>query len=377
MAKQKKTDRKRVEALLAAVRDGAPAADADIPALDWLRGDTDIDQLDAPTGMVAVAVASMMGDLERVLVANTARSKDVRKAARAAAHRLRSAGISVPEQSTTTSWSIGKEDRSLPDPRALLGLPETDGYVPYLLASFGVNGACFSGGAAGPAQGFRDDDHAHLSRSQARKILDDVRGDQRLRDIGFHEAVALLERAFDLGGGKRPGGWSHLLSHIDEGTLNSARLLDPLRALAQELDVDALHRPEPLLDGRWACPFQGSPEDLQVHFEQILLALTRDAYPDDAARRQALGDVVDAATNAALDGPQRQTWAFGMNVAALLASRSDEAEAAAVARATALALSSDCPGKDIPWAREWISRQLSWVTDMAIERVGQELSAPA
>jgi hypothetical protein len=51
---------------------------------------------------------------------------------------------------------------------------------------------------------------------------------------------------------------------------------------------------------------------------------------------------------------------------ATLASRAGDLETSRVARATALALEQGLPGQDIPWARELINRQLSWVVEMVL-----------
>jgi len=360
------SDAARVAALLSAVRDGAAPAAADLPAVTWLRGQGPVDGLDVDAGLAAVAVALELGLTERIADAGTARDKIVRKAARAAAHRMRSTGQVVPEQRVATAWSLGREERTLPPPRALLGVPEDDGYVPFMLCSFGEEQACVSGGAAGPVQGFRDDEHGHTGRSQARRIMDDAQGDHRLREVDFHEAIVLLEATFDQAGGHRPSGWSHLLSHVDAKVLAAARELDPLRQLPHGLDVDALHAPAPLLEGPWAAPLQVSQEAVSEWLPVVLEVLGDPSYSDLALRRVRIDEIIDLATTAALDGPTRDTWGFGLNTLALLAHRAGDTEAAHAARATAVALAEGRPGQDIPWAREWISRQLSWMTDLAM-----------
>ncbi|MCK6507376.1 hypothetical protein L6R53_29080 [Myxococcota bacterium] len=367
MSKKSAAESSRSAALVAAFRDGAPTADAD--ALAWLQGQGDVDALSADSGLAAVEAALILGLAERIAAAGAARAKDVRKAARAAAHKLRSAGVQVPEAASATVWTLGREERAVPEPRALIGLPEEDGYVPFLLASYGEEEACLSGGAAGPVQGFRDDDHGHTSRSQARKVLDNAQGHHTMHEVGFHEAVALLERAFEAGAGaRRPGGWGHLLSHVDADTLAAARQLDPFRSLATELDVDALHRPEPLLDGRFAVAYTG-PSDLMAGFlEQAMKVVTEGGDPDE--RRARIEQVVDEAVDTSLDGPQRTSWAWGLNVLAVLAARAGDLEASRVARATALALEQGRPGRDIPWARELVNRQLSWVVEMVLRGEG-------
>lgn len=363
MSKKTSVDSTRAAALTSAWRDGTPTSDAE--ALAWLRGQGEVDALSAEQGVAAVEAALTLGLAERIAAAGAARAKEVRKAARAAAHKLRSAGVEVPEASAATVWTLGREERLIPEPRALIGLPEEDGYIPFLLASYGEEEACLSGGAAGPVQGFRDDDHGHTGRGQARKVLDNAQGHHTMYEVGFYEAVAMLERAFEAGGGaRRPGGWGHLLSHVDADTLAAARQLDPFRGLATELDVDALHRPEPLLHGRFAVVYTGPTELMAGFLEQAMNVVTEGGDPDE--RRARIEQVVDQAATTSLDGPQRSSWAWGLNVMATLASRAGDLETSRVARATALALEQGLPGQDIPWARELINRQLSWVVEMVL-----------
>ncbi len=373
---RKKADPAVVDALLSALRDGSDAAEALNPALSFLSGDSGVDALDPDLALAAVAAAVALGRPAPVAAASEARDKRVRKAARAAAHRLRSAGVDVQAAAhRPTTWQIAPEARIAAPPVALLGLPEDDGYVPFLLASFGDEQACVSAGVAGPGRGFRDEDHAHTSRSQARKILDGARGDHRLFPVPFHDAVALLEQAFDAVG-RRPDGWEHLLSHLDEGVRNAARVLDPLRELPRELDIDALHRPEPLLDGRWVILAQHSPEESEGFLREVIGVLDGELYPDEASRRARVEEIVDTAADALFAGPGRESWAWAHDVVAFLARKSDDLEASAVARATALALREGRAGRDVPWARESVNRQLSVFADIAVrgmrDRPGSE-----
>lgn len=366
----------QVQSLLAAVRDGQPVPAELEAALAFLSGEGDIEALSTSAALAALDAAVILGRAGPVAASQGARDKVVRKAARAAAHKLRSAGLEVAEARTATVWSLGKELRELPAPMALLGLPEDDGYVPYLLASFGEEEACVSAGMAGPGQGFRDAEHGHPSRSQARRILEDAAHSHRMFALPFHEAIHLLERAFDAAGNRRPGGWAHLLSHVDASALQAARILDPLRALPTVLDEDALHRAEPLLDGRFACVIQGDVEVLSTHLARIMETLGSQLYPDPSARRAAIDAVIDEATDALLPEATRLTWAWSLDLVALAAARAGDTEASGTARATALALRGDRAGRDIPWAREWVNRQLSAVTDQVI-RGRSEAPEPA
>lgn len=367
---RKSADPTRVQALLAAVRDDKPVDPGDADALAFLQQGGEIDGLQPDAALAMLQAAVELGRAEPVAAAQAARDKGVRKAARSAAHRLRSAGIEVASAHTGTTWSIGKEQRLQQPPLALVGLPEADGYVPFLLATFGDESACVSAGIAGPGRGFRDDDHGHTSRSQIRRIFDDAQRDHRMHPVPFHEAVAMLEQAFAAAGGQYPSGWDHLLAHLDQGSRNATRLLDPLRELATELDVDALHQPAPLLDGAYLVAAQASPDAMAPFLEQAIEVLSSQLYPDEDSRRQRVEEIVDESADEVLAGPARANWAWGLDVVAWLAHRAGDVEAAQVARATALALRADYAGRDVPWVREWASRHLSFVTDMAM-RMGQ------
>ncbi|RME22978.1 MAG: hypothetical protein D6798_14500 [Deltaproteobacteria bacterium] len=364
-------DRGIVDALLAALRDGASVDDALAPAIAFLRGTGSLDGLTPDIAIAAVETAATLGWPAPVAAAAGSRDKRVRKAARAAAHRLRSAGIEVDAVAhRPTTWQIAPEPRVSIAPQALLGLPEEDGYVPYLLASYSDEEACVAAGVAGPIQGTRDDEHTHTSRSQARKIIDGARGDHRIVPVPFHEAIALLESAFELAG-RTPSGWAHLLSHVPEETRRAAREFDPLRELPQVLDVDALHRPEALIDGRWPVVCWMGEDLLTGSIGTVLDVVTDRERVDEEARRARIDEVLDEAADALIDDAARTTWAWAQDVVAFLAHRAGDTEVRDVARATALALRQGMPGRDVPWVRQIVSAQLLAYTELAIQRTGR------
>lgn len=354
----------RVDALLLAYRDGAPPSPADAAALAWLGGSGDLASMDTESALAAIEVAARLALGERVAQAGEARDKVVRKAARAAAHKLRSQGHSLPEVQIGTSFTLGAEVRVLPTAAALLGLPEEDGYVPYLLSTHGAEESCISGGAAGPIQGFRDEDHGHASRSQVRRIMQDAKVPHRMHEIDLPLALAVVEGAFRASGRGQPPGWGHMLSHVEPSVLKGARALDPFEGLAARLDTDALFQLEPLNGESWSMVIDLGEEAVYAAAQKALAIIGDPAGGSEEDRRIALAAVVDELATRQFDEVRRRTWTWSMNVAALLAARSGDAAVARLCRATALAMAEGMAGADIPWVREQANRLVSSLAEL-------------
>lgn len=376
MAAKSSASSDRVDALLLAWRDSSPPSPKDEAALAWLRGGGDVQALDTETALAAIEVAARLVLGERVAQASEARDKVVRKAARAAAHKLRSQGHSVPEAQLSTSFTLGAEIRVLPTAQALIGLPEEDGYVPYLLSTHGSEESCISGGAAGPIQGFRDQDHGHASRSQVRRIMQDAKTPHRMHELDLPLALALVEGAFRASGRGQPPGWGHMLSHVEPSVLKRVRELDPFEGLSARLELDLLHDLEPLNSEAWSMVLDLGQEQVFEAARQALEVIRSSAPQSEDERRAEIALVVDGLANAQFDEARRSTWIWSMNVVAVVASTQGAAEVANLCRANALAMAGGMAGADIPWVREQANRLVSSLTEL-ISQMGQDSSPQA
>jgi hypothetical protein len=366
-----KVDLSALAELLAAVE----AGDLSSPAAQWLSGDdVAIDDMDLESALLAVEASRRMAKVGRLQDAKKAADKRVKKAAAKAIHSLKTSGHEITEDDTDrTGWSLSAEMVDIPSPVGLIGLPQGDGYFPFILVAHNRDGACVCAGVAGSGQGFQDSDHAHVGRSKAREIIENARSDHNLVEVPFHVALHFTERAFDEGGGRQPHGWAHMLSSVPEGTRNSARMLNPLQKQEAELDAEALHELDALCDGEHRVVFNLEERISGPRVDAVLNALTSMVEVDEASRRQRIADEVVSAANEAMDGHARQTWTLAMDVIASISEIAGwEAERKA-ARHTALALSTGRPGADIPFFRMWIERQLAAVSEMIMSvRSGQE-----
>lgn len=366
----------RLHPLLQAWREDLPASADLAPALAWLKGHAALDELIAADALLGIEAAVRLHLGERVAQAGQAREKVVRKAARAAAQRLKSLGVSVPEARTATTWTLGAEVRVLPAGQVLLGLPEDDGYVPFLACTFGPEDACLSGGAAGPVQGYRDEDHGHSSRSQVRRVLNEAQGPHRMVEVELPLGLALLQDAFRRSGRGNPPGWGHLLSHLAPTVLAHLRELQPFERLPAAPGEDAMHQVDALLAGPSAVVMGFEQEPLFALVQEALALIGSGGDGETEQRRAAIQALVDRGADQLLDEARRTTWAWSLDVVALLAQQQGDEDRMRAARATALALAGGRPGSQIPFVREQLNDQLSQLVEsVARARLGRPTEA--
>ena len=347
----------------------------DSPGASWLAtGSVDVDGLDLDVALVAVEAAKRMGMVERLQEAKKAKDKRVRKAAGSALHVLKSTGHEVAAEKSEGGWSLGAEEVVVPPPMGFIGLPQGDGYFPYIMIAHNREGACVSAGVAGSGQGYQDADHAHTGRSQTRDIVANAVKDPNLFEVPFHVALHFTERAFREGGNRQPHGWGHMLQSVPEGTQNAARMIDPLSKQETELDRKELENVVPLVDGAHKLPFKIEEQIANPAIDKCIAAVTSELARDDADKRQRIASEVVDAANQSLAGPARATWLLALDVAAYVAESAGwEAERKA-ARHTGLALRAGLVGADIPFFRIWTERQLAAVTEMVLAvRAGHEV----
>ena len=366
-------DNELVSQLVAAARGEGDAPEA-LGAV--IAGGGSVAGLVALDALAVVEAARVLGDaalLNRVKA--DARDKGVRKAAGAALHKLKAAGVEVEAPAPVATWSLGTEEVELLPPVAMLGLPEDDGYFPFLMLVNSPTETVVFAGLAGAGRGHRDVDHAHLSRSQRRQVLDDARRGGLLFDVPFHVGLAFLDRAFELGG-ERPKGWDHLVDHVDEGVRNAARVLDPMQRQEQELDEIALHAAGALVGGEHRAVFMPDHELMLAALEETMGAITSQLELSQETRRERLSRIVNETSDRVVDGVYRRTWALALDVYAWLAAHNGWDDTRASARATALALGTGMAGHRIPFVRENTERLLAMVTEQSIASVGRAMTGP-
>ena len=351
---------------LASLLTALEAGDASAPAAAWLESEPGpLDALSEADALLGIEAARRMGMGAHLQAAKASSTKSVRKAAAKAVHALASAGGEIPDAPKQGgSWSIGAEQREVPAPVGLIGLPQGDGYFPFILLSFSRDSSCVCAGVAGSGQGFQDSDYANVGRSKAKAIIANARRDHNLVEVPFHVALHFCQRAFQEGGSGQPRGWSQMLASVPEGVQNAAQMLDPLAKQDTELDSDLLHQIDALLDGPRRIVFNLEERISGPAVDAVLGALTSTLAINDDEKRKRVADEVVTAANKAFEGHARKTWTLAMDVLTAIAEVAEWTDEQRAARHISLALQSGRPGADIPFFRIWTERQLAAVSEM-------------
>lgn len=364
-------DLARIAELLEAVEsDDRSRSDA-----EWLMDGGEFPaELSSEDALLAVEVARRMALMDHLHRAKQSGDKLIKKAASKAIHSLKTQGHSAPAEAKTGGWSLGSEERVIPEPVGLLGLPQGDGYFPFIVVSHNRSGAYVAAGVAGSGQGFQDADHAHVGRSKARQITENARQDHNLVEVPIHVAIHYCERAFDEGGGARPEGWSRMLSSIADGTKNTARLVDPLARQTDALDVNQLNNVDALLEGTHRVVFNLEERISGPAVDAVMEALDSQISIDDDDKKRRVAAEVIRAVDEAFEGHARATWTLALDVVAAVADVAEWTEVRDAARHTSLALQAGRKGSDIPFFRIWTERQLAAVSEMILAvRSGKEM----
>lgn len=336
----------------------------DVPLNDWLHGGlgaiSDFSDREAAS---AIEAAVRLKRPDRVAAAQAeATSKAVRKCAAAAAHKLRSAGVTVPDALPHAQWSLGEEAVVVTPPVTLLGMPDPDGWIPFVVVSFGSKDTVAFAGLAGAGHGHRDCHHSHIGRSDARKLVHDARRGHEMHELPPHVTLHFLDRAFTEGG-KRPHEWEHFADLVGAGVVTSARVLDPLRDQTDALDPAALAQVDPLLDPRHQLLFGVSEQHGQAAVGELVAALGSAIEKDDDSRTRRIKSILDDTADRCLDEEARRAWTLAFDVLTIIARDRADGPLSAAARQTALALRAGHAGRDVPFVRASVERQLSTVLE--------------
>jgi hypothetical protein len=324
------------------------------PAAAWLRrGEGSIHTLSTETALAVVEAARQLGLTERLLAAQAADDKAVRKAAGAALHKLKSAGVAVGAARAPKVAGLAAEAIEVQPPRALLGLPGGNGYFPFVLMSFSGTEAIVCMGIAGAAQGYLEENHAHLPRAEARNFLYTLRSQKGLVEVPFALGLSVVERALQASGRKLPG-WGHLVENIDPFALQMARL-KAMSARAAGVGADeAVIRSAELSRGIGPITPMLDEADVQGALSAVL-----DLQGEGEERLDRVEGLVAEAIDRVFGVPlARETWVLALDVAAELYDLEELPDQARLARGLAGALAAGQPASTIPFFTEPLQKTL-------------------
>ncbi len=286
-----------------------------------------------PDPLAAIAAAAALGNTAALQSVNA--PKDLRKAASAALHKLKSKGVKIEEVAAPRAFTLAKESFDLPS-RAFLSVPDIDGDIELTLTTSDATGNCALGMlvSAGTLKEMR---HAHLGRGDLRDLWKQAEGRTDLVEIPFTTGLHYAERFSTAGEHKHD--WHHFLEHVPPATLQSARVLDPLaKAPAPEEEGG----PTP-----WIAPPGVLDHDALESGIQRLVDIGRADFADDAARDAAHEALYREVADAALADGDRAALARAAELAAAAFAFHRRAASATSIRAQGEAAVAGAPGSSI------------------------------
>ena len=384
MAKKKtaKPNKAWVEALRASkAPESAPEGWA--VAAEWLAdGSGSLESLSPRLALSAVEAAAVEQRVPRLQVLEDSPDKELRKAARRALHRLRSAGVEITTAPQSNAFSLGAEIVEIPS-RAFLGHPHQEGYAPFLLTATDAEGSCILAGEIGGAQGVRNTTHLHVTRRDLREVWKDAEGNSDLTEVSFVTGMHFVKRGMASAqalSGRSPHDWEHFLGHISKGTQTAAQLLDPAEGLPTKLDESALadlDEGKLLAEREWFRFWPVPEEAISALFEDLSTAAASDLAPSEEAQAQRREDAFEKAADQALaDADFRRRWAEYLRISvAVLRAAGDEAKASEVHN-LGLALGAGLPGHKLAPVLASLRFQTFKMASMMGQMDGMEPPAP-
>lgn len=241
-----------------------------------------------PDALSAIDAAAELGNV-RALHGVTA-PKELRKAAAAALHRLRSRGVRVEAPVAPRVFALPREIVDIPA-RAFLSVPDREGDIELLLSVSDDEGSCVLGVVVSGSAVVREAQHGHVSRSELREIWRKSAGREDFSEIPFASAVHFADLWLGASSAGRHHAWTHFLEHVSPATLIAARLLDPMRGAPTD-EVGSAAMP-------WLIPsglLDSAALERGVQRVSAFFATLTDAAPEGApdAFATILGEVADA-----------------------------------------------------------------------------------
>lgn len=239
--------------LVEALVQGSPATEPGFEqAAAWLRGDGGLEGVGEALAEAAIEAAVRTQQVA-LLQGLEGGPKALRKAARAGLHRLRSAGVSVPEATAGRAFVLGAEVvRS--EGQAWMSVDVFRGEAMVLLVWTDAEGSCALLGRLLPTTGLVDLEHAHLSRNAGRGLVRDLQARVGgLTEVPFVEALHLAQDgvsgAAAAGEGELPHEWEHFIQHVPAAVRQQAQATDPAGPLPERWDAALLAESLHLLEG--------------------------------------------------------------------------------------------------------------------------------
>lgn len=287
-----------------------------------------------PDPHLAIAAAAALGNT-RALLSVTA-PKELKKAAAAALHKLKSRGVKIEEAPAPRAFVLGRGEEPLPS-RAFLSLPDMQGDMELLITTSDAGGNCALGVilSAGRA---KETHHGHLPRAQLRDVWKQATSRGDLVEIPYVAGLHYAERF--LAGGEHKHDWTHFLEHVPAATLQSARVLDPLAN--PPTPVDEGEDPNP----RWMSPL-GVLDNAALNHGINQMPAVVAAAEDDAARDANLAALYTETADNALEAGDRSALARAADMTAVALTFHGRPRGAAMVRAQGAAALAGAPGSAI------------------------------
>lgn len=271
------------------------SGNGDAATVAWAhRGEGSLAAL--PDPQLAIAAAVALGNATALSSVNA--PKDLKKAAAAALHRLRSTGVKVEAPKPVGHFQLSK-DTSAPPSRAFISLPDIEGSVELLLTASDAEESCALGIVLGG--GVEDVRHAHLGRGELRDTWRSAEGGG-LQEIPFTTGLYFADKYLSP---RADHNWHHFLQHVPAGTLQVAKGMDPFANLPATKEEgqnigDSWVLPQSLWDASLM------PKAMNEHF--------RGGGSEDDPVGQKRYDAVVADITVAMDRADRGRWVEWLEV---------------------------------------------------------------
>jgi hypothetical protein len=253
---------------------------------------------------------------------------------------------------------------SEPETIACMGLPEPDGGLPFVLLAIREQKAVLVLGTTGSGEP-ESIEHLVTDPTHGREILNTAKRHHKLLSLPFHVALHFVEKSF---GGVDPAGWEGLLSTLEDGSLNAARLLDPLRGFPEQLDPRT--RIESILEEEGGISFGIDEAVVETVFEDLMGVVNSPIIQREEGRRRRLAQIIDQASDRALDKGCRARWLLTLQAVSWMGREQGWEGVWQACWHTSLALAQDRKGSEIPFVRVWVERQLAMTIHTAMSMMG-------
>ena len=245
--------------------------------------------------------------------------------------------------------------------KACLGLPEPDGGLPFvLLATEGDQSVIFVG-TTGSGDGTGSIERMETSKKHGHELFATAQHHHNLIDVPFHIGLSFVEHGLN---GRVPGGWNSLLLMVDDGVVNSARMLDPYRDFPEELDATV--RIETILDEEHGVAFGVDGGVIEQVFEDLMSAIQSPILQPAEGRRKRVAKIIDRVADEALDEQSRIRWITALKATAWMTREQNWDAMWKACWHSALAMAQGLKGSQVPFVRVWVERQLALTVQTAM-----------